>query len=101
MEKELTCQTLQRYIRRLSKVVLPMSMVERLHKVGAIPLTTYDELKRSKGSFADGPLRALLATVENDPNQLSVFISGLLNSSSDETEALATEMDKDYGEHIH
>ena len=49
-----------------------------LHKEGVISQETLDEIERSGGSLTNDSLRALSNTVSEDPSQLKVFSTVLL-----------------------
>ena len=51
-----------------------------LYTEGVISKKIFDVVESSKGSLADGPLRALSDTVSDDPNKLRVFSTVLLQS---------------------
>ena len=57
-----------------------MKIVQTLYTEGVISKETFDEVERSGGSLANGPLRALSSTVSEDPNQLRAFATVLLQS---------------------
>ena len=65
-----------------------------LHKEGVISKETLDELERSGGSLTDDSLRALTNTVSDDPNQLKVFSTVLLQS--EDTVHFAKDILKEY-----
>ena len=94
---DLTDQIFQKHSESLSKLVLPMDVVQTLYTEGVISKETYHEIEQSGGSLADGPLRALHNTVSNDPRQLKTFASVLLQS--EETVCVAKDTLKDYGKY--
>ena len=55
-----------------------METVWMLHKEGVISKETLDEIERTEGSLTNDSLRALSNTVSEDPNQLKVFSTVLL-----------------------
>ena len=55
-----------------------METVWMLHKEGVISKETVDEIERSEGLLTNDSLRALSNTVSDDPNQLKVFSTVLL-----------------------
>ena len=57
-----------------------MKVVQTLYTEEVISKETFDEVQRSRGSITDGPLRALCCTVSEDPNNLRVLASILLQS---------------------
>ena len=75
-KKELPNQILQKY----SEHLIPMEVVQTLYTEGVISKETFDEVQRSGGSINDGPLRALCCTVSEDPNNLRVLGTILLQS---------------------
>ena len=64
----------------MSKLTLPVEIVQTLYTEGVISKETFDDVEKSRGSLADGPLRALSNTVSDDPNQLRIFSTVLLQS---------------------
>ena len=92
---DLTDQILQKHSESLSKLVLPMEVVQTLYTEGVISKETYDEIEQSGGLLTDDPLRALSSTVSKEPSQLKVFASVLLQS--EETVRVAKDTLKDYG----
>ena len=64
-----------------------MKIVQTLYTEGVISKETFDEIVKSGGFLADGPLRALSDTVSEDPNQLRTFATVLLQS--EETACIA------------
>ena len=94
---DLTDQILQKHSESLSKLFLPMKVVQMLYTEGVISKETYDEIEQSGGLLADGPLRALSSTVTKEPSQLKVFASVLLQSK--ETVRVGKDALKDYGKY--
>ena len=71
-----------------------METVWMLHKEGVISKETLDELERSEGLLTDDSLRALSNTESEDPNQLKVFSTVLLQS--EDTRHFAQDILKEY-----
>ena len=80
MQKEVVIQILQHHSEILSKLTLPVEIVQTLYTEEVISKKIFDVVESSRGSLADGPLRALSSTVSDDPNKLRVFGSVLLQS---------------------
>ena len=95
MQKEVVIQILQHHSEILSKLTLPVEIVQTLHTEGIISKETFDVVESSRGSLAGSPLRALSNTVSDDPNQLRVFSSVLLQS--EETVRVANNILEEYG----
>ena len=95
MQKEVIIQILQHYSEILSKLTLPVEIVQTLYTEGVISKETFNEVQRSGGSLTDGPLRTLSSTVSDDPNQLRVFSTVLLQS--EETVRVANDILEEYG----
>ena len=72
-----------------------MEVIQTLYTEGVISKEIFDEVEKSGGYLAEGPLRVLSSTVSKDPNQLAVFASVLLKS--EETVRVAKDTLKDYG----
>ena len=94
VQKEVLCRLLQKHSESLLQVVFPMETVWKLHKEGVISKETLDELERSEGLLTDDSLRALSNTVSEDPNQLKVFSTVLLQS--EDTRHFAQDILKEY-----
>ena len=92
MQKEKPNEILQKYASRL---VLSVELVQMLYTKKVISDETSKELKRSGGLLTDRPLRALSNTVSEDPGQLRVFGTVLLQSK--ETVQVAKDILKEYG----
>ena len=95
MQKEVVIQILQHYFEILSKLTLPVEIVQTLYTEGVISKEIFDVVESSRGSLADGPLKALSSTVSDDPNQLRVFSTVLLQS--EETVRVANDILEEYG----
>ena len=95
VQKEVIIQILQHHSEILSKVTLPVEIVQMLYTEGVISKVTFDLVESSGGSLADGPLRALSSSVSDDPNQLRVFSTVLLQS--EETVHVANDILEEYG----
>ena len=76
-QRELSIQILQRHSVNLSQLVLP---AETLYTEGVISKEIFYEMTRSSSQLTDGPLQELSNTVSENPNQLSVFATVLLQS---------------------
>ena len=57
-----------------------MDVLQLLYTEGIISKEIFDEIEKSGGSITDGSLRALHTTLSENPNQLKVFFSILLQS---------------------
>ena len=66
---------LQKYTDRLSHLVLSVEIVQMLYTERVISKETLDEVNSLGGKLGDGPLRAICATVYEDPNKLRVLAS--------------------------
>ena len=75
-------QILQKHSESLSRLILPMEVVQMLYTEEVISKETFDELMRSGGSLSDGPLRALSSTISEDQSKLRVFAYVLLQSKN-------------------
>ena len=95
VQKEVIAQILQQYSKVFSKLTLPGEVVQTLFTEGVISKETFNEVQRSGGSLTDGPLKALSSTVSDDPNQLRVFSTVLLQSK--ETVRVANDILEEYG----
>ena len=95
VQKEVIAQILQQYSKVFSKLILPVEVVQTLYTEGVISKKTFNEVEHSGGSLTDGPLRALSNTVSDDPNQLRVFSTVLLQS--EETIRVANDILEEYG----
>ena len=71
-------QMLQRLTDRLSPLILPAEIIQMLYTEGVISKETLDEVNCLGGKVGDDPLRALCATVYEDPNKLRILASILL-----------------------
>lgn len=80
VQKKIATQILQNHADSLSELVLPMEVAQTLYTEGVISKDTLDEIESLDGSLTDCPLIALSNTVSNDPNQLKLFTSILLQS---------------------
>ena len=76
-KEELPSQILQKHSEHL---ILSMDVVQTLYTEGVISKETFNKIQRSGGSLTDDPLRALCSTVAEDPNNLRVLASILLQS---------------------
>ena len=94
MQKEVLCRLLQKHSESLLQVVFPMETVWKLHKEGVISKEALDQLEGSGGLLTDDSLRALSSTVSEDPNQLKVFSTVLLQS--EDTIHFAKDILKEY-----
>ena len=72
-----------------------MEIVQTLYTEGVISKEIFDVVESSRGSLADGTLKALSSTVSDDPNQLRVFSTVLLQS--EETVEVANDILEEYG----
>lgn len=72
-----------------------MEVAHTLYTEGVFSEATFDHVKRSGGSLAEGPLRALQNTISKDTNQLVTFATVLLQS--EETVSIGKSILKDYG----
>ena len=95
VQKEVVIQILQHHSEILSMLTLPVEIVRMLCTEEVISKKTFDVVVRSRGSLASGPLRVLSNTVSDDPNQLRVFCTVLLQS--EETVRVANNILKEYG----
>ena len=95
---DLTSQILQKHSENFSHLLLPMEVVQTLYTEGVISKKIFDEVEKSGGCLAEGPLRALSSTVSKDPNQLKVFASVLMQA--EETVRVAKDTLKDYGKYV-
>ena len=66
-----------------------------MHTEEVISNETFNEVNSSGGLLTEGPLRALSNSVTEDPNQLSVFGSVLLQSK--DTVCVGQDILKEYG----
>ena len=80
IQQEHSSEMLQKHSAILSKLVLPVEVVQTLYTEGVISKETFDEVERSEGVLTDSLLRTLSSTVFEDPNKLRVFGSILLRS---------------------
>ena len=94
MQKEVVIQIIQHHSEILSKLTLPVEIVQTLYTEEVISEETFDVMESSKGSLAGGPLRALSSTISDDLNQIKVFCSVLLKS--EETVRIANDILKEY-----
>ena len=92
MQKDVPNQILQKHS---SQLVLSVKLVQMLYKEEVISNETFKELERSGGLLTDGPMRTLSSTVSEDPGQLRVFGTVLLQSK--ETVQVAKDILKEYG----
>ena len=88
-------EILQKYSPRLSKLVLPVKIVQTLHTEEIISNETFNEVKNSGGLLTEGPLRALSNSVTEDPNQLREFGTVLLQSK--DTVRVGQDILREYG----
>ena len=95
MQKEVIIQILQHHSEILLTLTLPVEIVQTLYTEGVISKETFDDVEKSRGLLTDGSLRALSNTVSDDPNQLRVFSSVLLQS--EETVRVANNILEEYG----
>ena len=93
VQKEVIIQILQHHSEILSKLTLPVEIVQTLYTEGVISKEIFDVVESSRGSLAGGPLRALSST--EYPNQLRVFSTVLLQS--EETVRVANDILEEYG----
>ena len=92
VQKEVPNQILQKHS---SQLALSVELVQMLYTEKVISNETFKELERSGGLLTDRPLRALSSTVSEDPGQLRVFGTVLLQSK--ETVLVAKDILKEYG----
>ena len=72
--------TNQIHSKSFSQLILPMDVLQLLYTEGIISKEIFDEIEKSEGSITDSSLRALHTTLSENPNQLKVFLSILLQS---------------------
>ena len=94
VQKEFPRQLLQKHSESLLQFVFPMETLWMLHKEGVISKETLDEVERSGGSLTDDSLRVLSNTVSEDPKQLKVFSTVLIQS--EDTVHFAKDILKEY-----
>ena len=93
MQKVVPNQILQKYS---SQLVLSVKLVQMLYTEKVISNETFKELEQySGGLLTDGPLRTLSSKISEDPGQLRVFGTVLLQSK--ETVQVAKDILKEYG----
>ena len=72
-----------------------MEVAYTLYTEGVFSVETFDHVKRSGGSLAGVPLKALQNTISKDPNKLVTF--GMVLLQSEETGSIGKSILKDYG----
>ena len=92
MQKDVPNQILQKHS---SQLVLSVKLVQMLYTEKVISNETFKELEQSGGMLTDGPLRRLSSKISEDPGQLRVFGTVLLQSK--ETVQVAKDILKEYG----
>ena len=92
------CQILQQHTDRLSPLILPVAIVQMLYTEGVISKETLDEVNSLGGKVGDDPLRALCATVYEDPNKLRIVADILLKS--EQTVSIGQDILKEYSKQI-
>ena len=60
--------------------MLSVEIVQMFYAEEVISKERFNEIERSGGLLVNGPLRALSSIVSDDPNQLRVFCTVLLQS---------------------
>ena len=82
VQMEFSHQVLQKHSESLSRLILPVEVVQMLYTEKIISKETLEELIRSGGSLTNGPLRALSSTISEDQSKLRVFACVLLKSEN-------------------